>query len=294
VFGDRVYFVSRGFRHWIRDASWFTHNGASWPESVNDVEPRVLLSFLPGGAAPLAWTAEHLAAPPPGAGSFDLREIALSPLRGHGIEVGAGSSPSPLPLACRVLYADRLRHSELEVELYPGQLREDLVDPDIESDLETLSGIADESLDFVVACHVIEHTRNPIGAIANAWRKLRPGGHLALVIPDMERTFDRARQVTPLAHLIDDFRDPQRERDRAHYEEFYRLAFNVPAASLSATVEEKFRTEYAIHYHAWTFDSFAGMIDWTRSNAAPYRAVWSHPAGVDPAADIEFYFVLTK
>jgi predicted SAM-dependent methyltransferase len=295
VFGERVFFVSGGRRHWIRDSRWFAQHGLVWPDSVVDVPPEVLPSFLPAGPAPLAWPESECESPPAeGRTSLDMREIAAGRLQGRGVEVGAGASPFPVPLHCRVLYADRLAHTDLESELYPGQLRQDLVDPDLQTDLETLAGIPDDSLDFVVACHVIEHTRNPIGALATAWRRLRHGGKLLLVVPDKTRTFDRNREVTPLSHLIDDFERPDRERDRAHYAEFYRVAFTCPAEQYEQTVRARFEEGYAIHYHTWTFESFAAMVEWAMAAAAPFSEVWSQPPCPDPVNDIEFCFVLTK
>lgn len=294
VFGEKVFYVTRGRRHWIRDGRWFAQHGLDWPRSVIDVAPQVLLSFLPGGPAPLLWSEADHWSPPPGAGSVDMREIAAVGLEGNGLEVGPGASPYPLPLQCRTLYADRLGHAELETELYPGQLREDLVEPDLIADLDDLKAIPDGSLDFIVGCHVIEHARNPIGALHGAYRCLRPGGSLLLVVPDMERTFDRHRQVTPLDHLVADFTAPLRERDRQHYEEFYRVAFVTPPEAYERTVEERFRAGYAIHYHAWTFASFGAMVEWARRGPSPFSAVWAQPTRAHLELDIEFYYVLTK
>ena len=47
---------------------------------------------------------------------------------------------------------------------------------DLQMDLADMSALPDESLDFLIASHVIEHTPNPIQAMINAHRKLRHGG----------------------------------------------------------------------------------------------------------------------
>jgi SAM-dependent methyltransferase len=294
IFGSKVFYLARGRRHWIREGRWFAEHDLAWPECVIDVDPRLLSATLPGGPAPRTWTDADRLSPPSHTSSFDMREIAGSLVHGRGIEVGAGASPYPLPLDCRVLYADRLPHSELTTEIYPGQIVEDLVEPDLITDLEALCGPPDGSLDFIVACHVIEHTRNPIGALVRAWNRLRSGGQLVLVIPDMERTFDRGRKVTLLEHLVADFEYPSRDRDLAHYQEFYRDAFPTPADRYDETVRARFDSDYAIHYHTWTYASFQEMIGWVRKEVAPFSDVWAQPTRPDPDADIEFYFVLTK
>ena len=280
----------------MRDGSWLAQHDFQWPESVIDVAPEVLAAFLPGGAAPLVWPDSEYAAPAAERTSTDIREIAAGRLTGSGVEVGAGASPYPIPLHCKVLYADRLTGTELESEAYTGQTQEDLVCPELHTDFETLAGIPDRTLDFIVACHVIEHTRNPIGALSVAWQRLRPGGQLVLVVPDMTRTFDRARALTPVSHLIDDFERPSRERDRSHYEEFYRLAFNFDKTpeEIAEAIEENFVAGYAIHYHTWTYESFGAMVEWARKRPAPFSDVWCQPTRPDPVQDLEFYYVLTK
>ena len=157
----------------------------------------------------------------------------------------------------------------------PAALRH--CDPDVLTDFDTLENIADSSLDFLVACHVIEHTRNPIGSIAAALRKLKPGGRLVLVVPDKERTFDRARPVTTLEHLVEDHRDPRRDRDIAHYEEFYRLAEPVSQNHLADTIRQKFAECYAIHFHVWTHPSFAQMLNHVVCEVCPWSHVWTLP-----------------
>jgi SAM-dependent methyltransferase len=289
-FGDRVYYVDSGRRHWIRDGEWLKKNGYRWPNDVRDVEPEILYSYRNSGAAPLRQASDLGVA---NLTSIDLREITAENLRGTGIEFGAGASPFPVPLNCNVLYADAFTYEFLQADMYPGQTRYDLIRPDYVTDIQTLGGIADASLDFVVACHVIEHTTNPIQAINSCYRALKKGGSLVLVVPDMNKTFDSKRTMTPLSHLIEDFQEPSRSRDRAHYEEFYAKAFSVPAdCEFNEFVSKKHSEDYSIHFHTWTYESFGELIHWINEHNN-WASVWSHPT-LKGAADIEFYFVLTK
>ena len=148
-------------------------------------------------------------------------------------------------------------------------------------------------MDFIVACHVIEHTKNPIGAITKAYAKLRLGGSLVLVIPDKERTFDQPRPVTTLNHLIDDYRRTRPDRDMEHYREFYALAkgFQVASYDAEAHWRKQWENDVSIHFHTWVYDSFGQMVAWVRENTAPYRGVWSSPCMPD---GIEFYYTLSK
>lgn len=291
-FGERVFYVAMGRRYWVRDRLWMDRNGFVFPDDVVDVSPEIISNLSNGGAVPIR-TAEELESLGSSAGSLDLREIAGVKLKGTGIEFGAGASPFPLPLTCHALYADVHSYETLLAGLYPGQTATQLVRPHFVTDLQTLSGIADESMDFVVACHVIEHTVSPITAIAACHRALKPGGSLLLVVPDMDKTFDRTRQLTSLQHLIDDHISPSRLRDKEHFDEFYTKVFPPEKAEDIEELAARMHAEnFPIHYHCWNYESFSQMVTWINQDNA-WARIWSHPT-LDGEENIEFYFVLTK
>ncbi len=61
----------------------------------------------------------------------------------------------------------------------------------------------DESLDYVVSSHVLEHFYDPIKAIREWLRVVRPGGYVYMVVPHKERTGDSPRPRTTLAELLE-------------------------------------------------------------------------------------------
>lgn len=293
VFGDKVFYVDRGQRRWVRDGRWLHQNGFRWPEDVLDVIPDVLYAFVNAGHAPIQVNREFNSGASSSLTSVDLREIAACQLKGTGIEFGAGASPFPVPLQCNVLFADALPYSELQTEMYPGQTGRDLIRPDYVTDIQTLSGISDNTLDFIVACHVIEHTANPIAAIEACHRALKAGGTLVLVVPDMGKTFDSKRQLTSLEHLIEDYESPSRDRDLDHYEEFYFKAFSTPGGySLSEFSRKKQEEDFSIHFHTWTYESFSELIAWIDTKNT-WTEIWKNKT-LNGAENIEFYFALTK
>lgn len=289
LFANKIYYLSKGRRHWVPSKAWMDENYFSFPDDVISLPDDVLLAFLPGQPASRALDPRTASISNVG----EAREVAASQCRGNGLEIGAGSSPFPVPLECSIQYGDIYSYNELLENAYPGQPLYDVVAPTIKTALDTLQNVADDSLDFLVACHVIEHTRDPIGAIQKAYSKLRKGGQLVLVVPDKTRTFDKKRPVTTLEHLIEDFKAYNVERDQAHYREFFALAegFSVPEEQLEAKWREEWERDYSIHFHTWTYDSFGIMVDWIVSKAAPYSGKWSHNSLPD---GIEFYFTLTK
>jgi SAM-dependent methyltransferase len=289
-FGDKVFYVDRGCRHWVRDGEWLKRNGFNWFTDVIDVKPEILYCFLNRGIAPIH---DRSDLGKPNLSSLDVREIAASRLYGTGVEFGAGASPFPLPIDCNVRFADAFSYESLKAVMYPGQKAHDLIRPDYVTDIKTLAGIPDASLDFIVACHVIEHTNNPIAAIDSCYRALKTGGSLVLVVPDMTKTFDSKREPTTLDHLIEDYEMPSYERDREHYEEFYTKAFKIPSEADIFDYAAQKQTECGdLHYHTWTFESFEKLIDW-HVRKTGWAVDFTHPT-LPGEGNIEFYFVLTK
>lgn len=81
-----------------------------------------------------------------------------------------------------------------------------------------------ESLDYVLTSHVLEHFWDPMNAIGEWLRVVRPGGYLYMIVPHKERTFDAQKPRTTLAELIarhagqTDFRPtPAHESDGSHW-----------------------------------------------------------------------------
>jgi SAM-dependent methyltransferase len=291
-FGDKVYVCANGFRHYVPSVERLAHYGLRWPDDLVQVPDQVLASFAIGGWLPTQF--DDSVRPSAIESSLTMREYIASRLRGTGLEVGAGASPFPVPLDCRVIFGDRIPYEQLVDVLYPGQGEFELVRPDVLTDFDDFDGLANESLDFIIGCHVIEHVFDPIGAVVNAYQKLRSGGTLVLVVPDMARTFDRDRPLTSLDHLLLDHRSPDAERDRSHYEEFYRLAFRAPEAERAAKVEEEFRRRGDLHAHVWNYDTFGEMVRYVDANLAKWSSILSFPTLAHPQYDIEFYYTLTK
>jgi predicted SAM-dependent methyltransferase len=177
------------------------------------------------------------------------REIARRYLRGNGIEIGALHNPLDVPSSAHVRYVDHLSVDELRRH-YPELADAPLVDVDVLDDGQRLSTIADESQDFVIANHFLEHCEDPLGALGNMIRVLRPGGVVYLAVPDKRYTFDADRPVTPTDHLLRDHREGPEGSRRAHYEEWARLVDRVeePEAHATALLDRG----YSIHFHAWT------------------------------------------
>ncbi len=60
----------------------------------------------------------------------------------------------------------------------------------------------DNSLDYVLSSHVIEHFFDPIKTIKEWLRVIKKDGYIFIIVPHKDRTFDRNREPTPLSELI--------------------------------------------------------------------------------------------
>ena len=202
------------------------------------------------------------------------RDIAFQYLKGEGIEVGALHAPLQVPDSVKVHYVDRMSVSDLRKQ-YPELGAVGLVEADIVDNGETLSSIADNSWDFVIANHMIEHCQNPIGALENFLRVIKPGGLIYMGVPDKRYTFDIGRPLTTLDHLIQDYKEGTEWSKLGHYEEYVRLVDKFPEEQVAGRMQHLLDIDYSIHFHVWTADSFPELLAYCQENLS-YRFEVEH------------------
>ncbi len=202
-------------------------------------------------------------------GTLDVKtaraDVAARFLRGNGIEIGALDFPLPMPRGARVRYVDYLDAKGLEAA-YRHQLRagRTLVHPDIVDDGARLACFGDESLDFIVANHMLEHVEDPIAALHHQLRVLRPDGVLYLTLPDARHSFDAARELTSIEHLLRDHREGPQVSRRQHYEECAHVIEGRQDAQVSIRADEMAAEDMRPHFHVWeplTFASFLAAVE---------------------------------
>ena len=86
-----------------------------------------------------------------------------------------------------------------------------------------LCEIKDDSYDFVLSCHSLEHVANPLKALLEWNRVLKPGGALILVVPNKVSIFDHRRATTTFSHLLSDYEANVDEHDLTHLSEIIEL-----------------------------------------------------------------------
>jgi SAM-dependent methyltransferase len=128
-----------------------------------------------------------------------------------------------------------------------------------------LEGLQDDDYDAVVCSHVIEHLADPLGGIAAWGRVTRPGGHLLMVAPHHEGTFDRRRPVTTLEHMVEDHAVGRGEDDLTHLEETLALhdhARDVPQERAAWEAERRDNiNSRVLHHHVFSTPSLLALLD---------------------------------
>jgi SAM-dependent methyltransferase len=117
----------------------------------------------------------------------------------------------------------------------------------------------EQSFDFVLSCHSLEHVANPLKALAEWRRVVRPGGYLVLVLPNKSANFDHRRPTTTMTHLLADFTAGVGEDDLTHLPEI--LALHDLERDRAAGTREAFakRSESnfanrGLHHHIFDLD----------------------------------------
>lgn len=184
-------------------------------------------------------------------------QIALSFIRGNGIEIGAFDQPFSLLDEVHVKYLDKFSQKEL-LQMYPESSP---VEVGIIDDGETLATLSDSSQDFVIASHFLEHCQNPIGTVRNFLRVVRPQGYILLVIPDKNFTFDMIRERTTFQHLLDDYYKGPEHSHRNHCEEWVEKIDRITSRKekeekVNALIDSK----WPIHFHVWTAEDIVELF----------------------------------
>jgi SAM-dependent methyltransferase len=141
-----------------------------------------------------------------------------------------------------------------------------------------LTGLADGSYDTVLSSHCLEHVANPLAALREWRRVVRPGGHLLLALPDPRHTFDCRRPITSFDHLREDYERHTAEHDLTHVEEI--LALHDLSRDLHAGSREQFAARArlnpanrCLHHHVFDLPLMRAILTETGWTALALESV---------------------
>ncbi|MGI8771694.1 MAG: methyltransferase domain-containing protein [Acidobacteriaceae bacterium] len=124
-------------------------------------------------------------------------------------------------------------------------------------DATGLGSIEDQTYDFILASHVLEHVANPLKALQEWRRVLKPGGYALVLLPNKAYTFDHRRPDTTFAHLQQDLENDVQDDDRTHLDEIlslHDLELDKPAGSKEHFRERSLRNieNRCLHHHVFS------------------------------------------
>jgi len=187
-------------------------------------------------------------------------EISKKFLRGNGIEIGAFHDPLWTKPGTKVSYVDLPPEKASSKNVSPSTIG--LVAVDICDDGELLTRIADDSIDFIIANHFIEHCMNPLGTIRNHLKKIHAGGFLFYAIPNCQKTFDKQRAITTFEHLIKDDKEGGDISKRDHYLDYAKNVDHIDDSTAQIEHALKFEQDDSrIHFHVWDADAIKDFLE---------------------------------
>lgn len=114
----------------------------------------------------------------------------------EGVEVGGASNND---FGLRVVNVDRYPTDDTVYKRHERDLEGWVRRVDVVAAGDRLP-FADDTYDFVFASHVLEHIPDPVAALEDWVRVARRW--VVVILPHRDRTFDRDRELTPVAELL--------------------------------------------------------------------------------------------
>lgn len=163
---------------------------------------------------------------------------------GRGVEIGAGAWRIPNINTRTVDLSRELRNGNSSIA----------PPPDIVSTAYDLSMLPNESFDFVINSHLMEHLIDPLGALLEWKRFLKPSGILLMIVPDKRyKPVDRDYPETTIDELSERHQQSLRET----------LDDNPKSSCLGDRRNAKFAPSGEPgwrHFNYWTPDTFLPLI----------------------------------
>lgn len=142
----------------------------------------------------------------------------------HGVEIGASTQNSfRLKRAINVDFSDEQGGLWQSSACEPAVVNIVALGDDLP--------FKDNTLDYVLSSHVIEHFFDPVKALREWHRVVKPGGYIFIIAPHKDRTFDKPREVTGVSELMD------RASGKIKITDYARPEFDTSGKSMGAGID---------------------------------------------------------
>jgi predicted SAM-dependent methyltransferase len=187
-----------------------------------------------------------------------------------GLEIGGPSKifsdTGAIPLYKYISSLDQINYSDNTIWLNNTSEPFYLYRNKMVAEATDLSQVGDQSYDFMLSSHVLEHVANPLKAVYEFFRILKPTGKLIIVIPDAKNTFDHKRPINTLEHIVHDYQSQVDESDSTHFDEVLSLhdltmddGFDT-FDDFKSCVENNVVTR-CVHHHVFDLALAVGVIE---------------------------------
>jgi SAM-dependent methyltransferase len=134
-----------------------------------------------------------------------------------------------------------------------------------------LSAIDDHKYDFLLSSHSLEHISNPVRALKEWIRVVKPEGTLIVLLPNYRRTFDHRRKPTSIAHMLEDYVLGRDESDLTHLSEIlelHDLSRDPGAVSKEQFISRSHRNleNRCLHHHVFDEGNSKGLLEFVGLN----------------------------
>jgi ubiquinone/menaquinone biosynthesis C-methylase UbiE len=177
-------------------------------------------------------------------------------LQGDGVEIGPGNLPMLFSNKVNMTYID-INTQETLSRFHP-QYKFDNLTNFIIADADNLPKVTNNTYDFLVANHVIEHVKNPLKAFKRWYEVVKPGGHLIIIFPNRDECFDKGRPYTTISHLVSEFKLANDSKEmhtnlKNHlYEHYANVRYKDDTTRMHKELDiEKEIRRGSSHYHVW-------------------------------------------
>ncbi len=193
----------------------------------------------------------------------------------HGVEIGGPSTLFKTVLPVYQVIADLDNVNFSTETMWEGSLTEERPfnyyqkkqGRQFIAEATNLIPIKDDTYDFLLSSNCLEHIANPLKAVKEWIRVLKPDGYLLLVLPKKEIGFDHKRATTSFEHILQDYTNEITEQDLTHLDEI--LALHDLSRDRRAVNYEKFKSRSlnnfqsrGLHHHVFDMPLIKKILDY--------------------------------
>lgn len=129
-----------------------------------------------------------------------------------------------------------------------------------------LKSVPSDAYDFLLSSNCLEHIANPLSALHEWKRVIKPGGIGVILVPNNRANFDHRRPYTEFDHLVEDLDRQTKEDDLTHLPEILALHdLNMDPAAGDLTNFQRRScnnfTNRCLHHHVFSLDVLRRSVE---------------------------------